>query len=130
MARRDLFTKRGVRFDEGLRIGEDRDFLRRAFEQGPIAVCNKPIVRMYRDGGTLTSPKHLERRVRDHLVLLDRWHGEESEAYLRDATRWLINACSKQGASKHAWRDLVAAARTRGWPVPLKCRLRRVFGGA
>lgn len=128
LVRGDVFSERGLRFDEDLRIGEDRDFLRRVFEQGPIAVCQSPIVRMHRDGQTLTSPKHLQRRVRDHLILLQRWHGEESEANLREATRWLINACSKHPIPKRTWRDLVQAARVRGWPVPLKCRVRRIFG--
>ena len=121
--------EQGARFDHDLFIGEDRDFIRRLADLGPIAVSSSPIVRMHRDGASLTSSAHLSRRVRDHLVLLDRWCDAGSEANFREATRWLINACSKASVPDETWRSLLAAARSRGWGVALKPRVRRTFRG-
>lgn len=120
----------GVRFDEDLRIGEDRDFLRRAAGVGPIAVCGEPAVRVriHVGAANLTSARHLDRRVRDHLILLERWGRTEAEPHLRAATVWLVNAASKTGVDARCWGSLVAACRARGWPVPLKARLRRLAG--
>lgn len=119
----------GARFDHDLFIGEDRDFIRRLADLGPIAVSSSPIVRMHRDGASLTSSAHLSRRVRDHLVLLDRWCDAGSEANFRQATRWLINACSKSSVPDETWGALLAAARTRGWGVAFKPRVRRRLRG-
>ncbi|MCH8270773.1 MAG: glycosyltransferase family 2 protein [Planctomycetes bacterium] len=121
--------EQGARFDHDLFIGEDRDFIRRIADLGPIAVSSSPIVRMHRDGASLTSSAHLSRRVRDHLVLLDRWCDAGSEANFREATRWLINACSKASVADETWRTLLAAARSRGWGVAFKPRVRRTLRG-
>lgn len=119
------------RFDEALWIGEDRDYLRRLGGAGPIAVNATPAVRVtLRDDGNLTSAAHLERRVADHVTLLERWWGEESAAGLGAGTRWLLSACAKGGVSAAAWSALVSAARERGIGVGIKTRLRRMRIGA
>lgn len=118
----------GVRYDEDLWIGEDRDFLRRAGARGAIAVNPEAAVRVRLHGASasnLSSAAHLERRIRDHLVLLERWFGVESERSFELATLWLINACASAGVSNRAWDDLLAAARVHGWRVPIKARWRR-----
>lgn len=121
--------EQGARFDPDLIIGEDRDFIRRLADLGPIAVSSRPIVRMHRDGTTMTSAAHLARRVRDHLVLLDRWCDAGSEANFRQATRWLINASSKASVPDETWEALLAEARSRGWAVGFKPRIRRALRG-
>lgn len=128
--------ERGLRFDPDLRIGEDRDFLRRAAEMGGIAVSGEPAltVRIHEDGSSnLSSLAHLSRRVRDHLVLVERYPDAESRRMLGEQTRWLLGRLAKQrgGMDRAAWGRLTAAARANGWPIPLKTRLRaaiRRFG--
>lgn len=117
----------GVRFDEGLRIGEDRDFLRRAAAHGPITVSGAPVLRERtpHEDGRLTSPAHYDRRIRDHLVLVERWCDAPSEPHFREATRWLLNAAAKAGVSEGSWRSLTALSRTRGWGVPMRALWRR-----
>lgn len=129
MVRRDVLTT-GIRYDPGLRLGEDRDFLRRVAAQGGLAVCSSVVVRvsMHEGGENLSSPSHYARRIRDHLVLLDRWTDEVAMAHHREATRWLINASAKAGVDRASWVALVGAARARGWPVPLKARVRYALG--
>ncbi|MDX9912118.1 MAG: glycosyltransferase [Phycisphaerales bacterium] len=117
----------GVRFDEGLRIGEDRDFFCRvAREVGPIGVCPEPVVRKRAHAGGLTGAGHLARRVRDHGVLLDRYLNDASRAHFRDATRWLIDACARAGVDAATWGLIVEQARRVGIGVPLKARVRRL----
>jgi hypothetical protein len=119
----------GVRFDEGLKIGEDRDFLARCAERGPVGVSSVPGVRytLHGDGGTnLTSATHMRRRIADHIVLLDRWCDADSRAHMRALTAWLINAASKAGVDGASWDALVSAAGRHGLGVPLKARLRRL----
>lgn len=123
----------GVRFDEDLWIGEDRDFLRRVGARGGIAVNPEVAVRrrLHDEGAAnLSGPRHMERRVRDHLVILERWFSVESAGHFRDATMWLINACARTGVSDAAWRELVSAARVHGWRVPMKARWRRWRAGS
>lgn len=120
-----------IRFDESLRIGEDRDFYRRLADLGPIAISSIPAVRAeVRRDVNLTSPTHYARRVRDHLVLLERYCDTQSEAHFREATTWLLNALAKSGTDALTWTSLTAAARAHGWPVPLKARLRRAMSRA
>jgi glycosyltransferase involved in cell wall biosynthesis len=117
----------GVRFDTGLRIGEDRDFLRRVAAVAPIAVCGTPAlsVSLHEGGENLTSPVHLARRVRDHLTILERYAVGDAAAPLREQTRWLLNAISKQGGQDlTSWDLLLNAARARQWPIPFKSRVR------
>jgi glycosyltransferase involved in cell wall biosynthesis len=121
--------ERGLRFDPGLWIGEDRDFLRRAGDLGAIAVCATPslCVTIHRGGRNLSSPAHLARRVRDHLRILEKHGGAGAAAGLCEQTRWLLNALARQrgGAfDAESWGRLAAAARERRWPVPIKSRLR------
>lgn len=117
----------GLRFDPSLTLGEDRDFCRRLADAGPIAVCAEPVVlqRLHPAGAdNLTSMKRLSRRVRDHLELLARHYRAEGDDHWREATRWLVNACAKHGVDPESWARLTTLCRQRGWPVPLKARLR------
>ncbi len=112
----------GIRYDVSLRIGEDREFIRRLADMGPIAVVPGVVVRSsVRPGGQrLTSGLHLERRAADHLKLMERWLSRESEAHFREATRWLLHAMSKAGACDGpAYRGLYRAARERRWLGPV-----------
>jgi len=119
----------GVRFDPELRIGEDRDFLRRAADVGPIAVCSSSalMVQLYGGNDNLSSMANLDRRIADHLKLVTRHYHRDDDAHWREATRWLINAASKNPVSDASWASLVACAKSRRWPVPIKCTLRRLF---
>lgn len=116
----------GIRYDSGLRLGEDRDFLRRVAEHGGLAVCSSVVSRIliHEGGANLSSPTHFARRIRDHLVLLDRWTDDVATSHHREATRWLINASAKAGVDRASWDSLIGAAKARGWPVPLKARVR------
>ncbi len=120
----------GERFDEGLMVGEDRDFLRRLASHGPIAVSSIPALRVrvhdVARGTSLSTARSYERRVRDHCVLVSRWCDTASEAHFREATRWLIGAVAKSGVSAEAWALLMSLCDQRGWPVPIKARVRWV----
>lgn len=120
----------GARFDPSLMLGEDRDFLRRVADHGPIAVSAEPAIlqRLHpSDATNLTSMSRLARRVEDHLKLLRRYHTTQGDHHWREATRWLVNACSKHGVDEASWRSLVTACAEYGYPIALKARLRRHF---
>jgi glycosyltransferase involved in cell wall biosynthesis len=123
---------RAVRFDPDLRIGEDREFLRRVADVGPIAVCSTPMltVRLHEHRANLSSRHHLARRVADLIKIIGRHCDPESDAPLREQTLWLLNALAKQHpVDREVWSQLAACARERGWPIPLKSRLRAWRGG-
>lgn len=92
----------GLRYDTTLKIGEDREFLRRIAELGPIAVAPTIAVRAGTNARAdrLTSAAHLERRAQDHLAIMNRWLDAESEPHFREATRWLLNAMSKRAVPR------------------------------
>lgn len=116
----------GVRFDSSLRIGEDREFIRRLSEIGPIAVVPGVAVRCgCRPGGErLTSQRHLIRRATDHMAIMERWLDEESEPHFGAATRWLLRAMSKAGLhTEPTYRQLLRFAADRRWIGPIE-RLR------
>ncbi|MBY0313203.1 MAG: glycosyltransferase [Phycisphaerales bacterium] len=119
----------GVRFDADLRIGEDRDFFRRCAEVGPVGVCSKTVVRytLHESGNNLSASMHLDRRIRDHAILCDRWCDASSREHFDEATRWLINAAAKRGIRPESWDKLIATARAHGLSVPIKARLRRAL---
>lgn len=125
----------GLRFDESLRLGEDREFFYRLALLGPILVSSRPAV-IYAEhgpiGANLTSPAHFQRRVRDHVALMDRYAACDpaSRPHFDRATRWLINACSKSGVDRGTWTMLIEAARRHGCAVPVKSRLRRAIRSA
>lgn len=130
-------VEQGIRYDTSLRIGEDREFIRRLADLGTIAVAPGVAVRSgVRPGGQrLTSGLHLERRALDHLKIMARWLDRESEAHFRVATRWLLHAMSKAGACDGpAYRGLYQAAMERRWLGPVdrvKIGVRsRLSGGA
>lgn len=120
---------RGVRFDSDLRLGEDRDFLTRVAAAGGLAISSAPALRvaMHEGGTNLSSPAHYSRRIRDHLIVLDRYPDAIAQGHLKDATRWLINASAKAGVDRESWRKLASAAAARGWAIPLKARFRRLL---
>jgi glycosyltransferase involved in cell wall biosynthesis len=119
----------GVRFDSSLAIGEDRDFLYRLAEAGPILVLAAPLLRVtiHAGGDNLTGPAHLERWLRDHRTLVERY-GDDPDAAepLRQTSRWLLgHACrvlAKQGSSltPELWRQYRQLFRQRGWRLPGK----------
>ncbi len=120
----------GIRFDVDLCIGEDREFLARIGQRGPIAVSGEPALTVaLRDEGNLSSATHMARRIRDHVVIAARFGEPACAAHLREATTWLVNAAAKAGVDEASWRALVALMQVRGWPVPLKARVRRMFRG-
>lgn len=117
-----------LRFDESLRIGEDREFLRRAADLGPIGVCSEIALRvtLHDSAGNLTSPAHAARRVRDFVAILARHHDSHSDAHFRASARWLLSQLAKWRSDEATWRLLTNAFRERGWAIPLKPRLRRL----
>jgi hypothetical protein len=146
----------GVRFDEAIVYGEDRDFLHSASGVAAIVVSTEPVVvqRVFRDGGNLRSPRKLPRWIRDHVRVLEKHvpvggtgalpsasgpgvthrrdacatgEGDTARVWLAEQTRWLLNAASKAWVDAESWGLLTRAARARGWGVPLKCRVRRLL---
>ncbi len=133
-----LITRRGLahqlRFDASLVVVEDREYLRRIADHGPIAVAAEPVVEYSVGvGGSLSSPAHVAKRIRGHLAILERHWTPEADAPLREATIWLINFAAKHAQHSQGdanaldaalWRNLLAATRAKGWPIPLKARWR------
>lgn len=121
-----------IYFDERLWHGEDREFLRRVASKGSVVVSPEPAlrVRIHEGADNLSGAKHMSRRVRDHLILLDRYRDQKSQYHLREQSAWLVNAAAKARVDRDAWNGLVAAMNERGWIVPLKARLRRMIKGS
>ncbi|MCA9280624.1 MAG: glycosyltransferase family 2 protein [Phycisphaeraceae bacterium] len=120
----------GVRFDPTLHHGEDRDFIRRVAEVGPVAVSPALAVEYTKhlsDADNLNAPRHMERRVRNFLTILERHYDAESGPYFRESALWLLNASSKARVSDATWRALTDVFHDRKWKIPLKPRLRRLL---
>ncbi len=121
-----------IRFDQSIRIGEDRDFIRHAADAGPVCVSSVPAVLVHRvdTGDNLTSVRNIDRRIADHLTLLDRHlpigvtATVRAEQHWRASTVWLVNQAAKAGADRVMVSRLLDAARARGWAVPFKARVR------
>lgn len=124
--------EQGIWFDERLWHGEDREFLRKVASKGAVVVSPEPAtrVRIHEGADNLSGVKHMSRWVRDHLILLDRYRDQKSQYHLREQSVWLANAAAKARVERDAWNGLVAAMNERGWPVPIKARLRRLLKGA
>lgn len=122
----------GTFFDESLQHGEDREFLRRVAGIGMLALSAEPALRVaIHEGGTnLSSLARFPRRIRDHVVVLDRYPDVRSQFHMRHATTWLVNAAAKARVDRESWSILLAACRKRGWSIPLKARVRRLIRGA
>ncbi len=126
-----LVTRRAieaqVRFDPAIVIGEDRDFLRRCGEVGAIGIGAQPVVRarLHPPGSSnLTSAVHFERRVQDHLLLMDRHHDAGCDHHWQAATIWLVNQLAKGRGRAVDAAPLLSACKDHGWALPLKTRLR------
>lgn len=123
----------GLRYDETLWVVEDREFIRRLADLGPIAIAQGAAVRSgIRPGGVrLTSAANLVKRAKGHAAMMSRWLDGESEPHFRDATLWLLNAMSKAGLSRdETFVALQSEAVERDWIGPLrrlKLRSRAVF---
>ena len=120
----------GVRFDPKLTHGEDRDFLRKAAELGPIAVNPVPALRVTlhpETAGNLTSKAHDAKRARSLAALAHRWADETSTHHFKASATWLTNRVARTGGSQEAWTTLMRMHKEQGWSVPLKARLRRLF---
>ena len=117
-----------LRFDRGLFVVEDRDFLRRLAALGPIVVSGEPtvIARRRADGSNLTSARHLRRRIRGHVLLLRRYLDAASEQWLRDQTLWLLRTGAKVRIDHGHWALLCNVAQRHGWRPDCKTRLRRL----
>ena len=121
VARRAI--ERGLRYDTSLWVVEDREFIRRLADVGPIAVAPGFAVRAgVRPGGErLTSAANLVRRARGHEAMMAKWLDTESEAHFRELTLWLLNAMSKAGlAREEIYRSLYARAAGLRWIGPLR----------
>jgi glycosyltransferase involved in cell wall biosynthesis len=127
---REPVLKAGIRFDPNLWHGEDRDFLRRCGDVGPIAVSQPVALRVTihgTKGNNLSSVARLERRIRDHLVLLARHYARSEDANWLEATNWLLNAVSKRPKGippPPNLPELLKVYEDHGWNMPLRQRLR------
>ncbi|MCK4871802.1 MAG: glycosyltransferase family 2 protein [Phycisphaerales bacterium] len=119
----------GLRFDPGLRIGEDRDFLFRAAEHGGIYVHREAVFRymIHESGQNLTGHAHIRRWLEDHLTLVRRYaHRSDAAGPLQRQTSWLIGHGSrilaKQGRTldPHLWRAYRQIFEENGWIFPLR----------
>lgn len=119
----------GVRFDPALAIGEDRDFIHALATLGPVVVSPTPALRVaiHANANNLSGPAQMARRIRDHLTILDRYPDPACQAHLRVATRWLVNAAARSRVDDAPWRSLLTACASRGWPIGLKPRWRRIL---
>lgn len=123
----------GVRFDESLKHGEDREFLRRVADVAPIAVSGGIGVRyrLHGSGATnLNSAAHFARRAQDFAAITRRYLDAETNAHFMAGGRWLINSMAKHGAAHRAWDIMTTLFDECGWRIPLKARLRRILRGS
>lgn len=123
-----LITRRAatVRFDPGLKLYEDKEYLYRCSEFGPIAACSALAVRVrsWATGENLSSPQHIDRRVVDHLQIAARYPILRDFPGWQEQTRWLLRFYAKHGRDGALWQKLRAAGRECGVSVDLKSRTR------
>ena len=124
----------GVRFDECLRMGEDRDFLFRCAAVGRIGVGGDAIVRWTRHdegGANVMSTTGIARWVHDYVTLCERWYSAEVDGYWREKAWWLANRLVKDwrgdAAAREAWGLLEELSAARGRGLPMKVRVRRMI---
>lgn len=118
----------GVRFDESLRHGEDREFLRRVAEVGPIGVNGTPALEVTMHlpaADNLNSMRHLARRIEHFARIVEKWRDAETEKYFREGAMWLLNQAAKRGVERGAWERLVGLCEKCGWKLPWKAKVRR-----
>src|SRR5690606_38125842 len=129
LLRREDDRAAALRFHQGLFVVEDREFLRRLADLGPIAISADPMIitRRRPDGSNLTGGRHLRRRIRGHVLLLRKYLDRDSAPWLRAQTMWLLNPAAKTGVDAGHWRILSQAAHNAGWRVPLKAWVRRAL---
>lgn len=121
----------GVRFDPGLSVGEDREFLRRVADLGAVWVSGERVVRYrkHAGGGNLTGSGHLSRAVDGLVVSVRRHLDDASGPHLREQAEWLVSQAGRHGLEVEAWDRLVGVFRERGWRLPVKPRVRRWLRG-
>lgn len=120
----------GVRFDERIRIGEDRAFFADAAACGPIAVSDSIGVRYTKDRpGSLMSPERTDRQAVDFLILASEHADAGGNRHWRALYAQLVKRLAVHGSDPELWRDVLALGRSRGWPAPLKARIRRALRG-
>lgn len=113
----------GLRYDTSLWVVEDREFIRRLADLGPIAISRGvAVLAGTRPGGErLTSTRNLVRRATGHLAMMERWLDRESEAHFREGTLWLLGAMSKAGLGRDdTYGRVFDFARERGWIDPIR----------
>jgi len=118
----------GVRFDERIRIGEDRAFFADAAGHGPIAVSGALGVRYTKDrAGSLMSATHADRRAADFLLLAARYADAGSDRHWRVRYAQLVKALARSGRDPVLWRDTLALGREHGWHAPVRARAGRLL---
>lgn len=88
----------GIRFDESLRFGEDRDLVFRAARAAPIAICDRVLVRKHDLADRLTgSAGSVERWLCDQLRLVEKHACEDPEVMerLQQSTTWVLKHASR-----------------------------------
>lgn len=116
----------GLTFDESIRHGQDRDFLRRAGDLGAIGICPAAVVlyTVHKDGQNVSGHRHALARTRDFLRVVERWRDDHTDPYFAEAAAWRMNEIARHGAAREAWDLLRSACIGFGWRVPLKARVR------
>lgn len=120
----------GIRFDESLRHGEDREFLRRVANAGPIAVNPVPALEVTihpRSADNLNSMRHLSRRIENFTRIVEKHWEPAADGYMQEQARWLASQASKNGCEPEAWRTLTMLFERRGWKIPLRTIIRRLL---
>lgn len=132
----------GVRFDEAMRVSEDRDFACRALAHGPLLVMREVVLRVAihhdRHSANLTGAAQMQRWLADHAYLVSKHRTlPGADDRLRRQTDWLLNhalRCASQGRcepmSDAMWQRYRALYREAGWRLPWKVVRRRWMLGA
>jgi hypothetical protein len=72
----------------------------------------------------MSSRKHASSRARSFARVVEKHASPANDGLLRDQAAWLINQVAKHAADLDAFEIMVRLHASRGWPVPIKPKLR------
>lgn len=126
MCLRRSILRSGERWDPQISHSSDIEFLRRAAEHSGVWVSTRCFLR-YRRHETehhMSSRKHAAHRARSFARVVQRHASPANDGLLRQQAAWLINQVSKHATDRDAFEIMLRLHTSRGWPVPIKPRVR------
>lgn len=126
MCVRRSVLRSGERWDPEISHSSDIEFLRRVAGYGDVWVSTRCFLqyRRHESAYHMSSRKHASSRARSFARVVEKHASPANDGLLRDQAAWLINQVAKHAADLDAFEIMVRLHASRGWPVPIKPKLR------